>query len=69
MKGCWITLLSNHQNQFGHVHTIEMGYHDVVSEVNHAHRWRNLGQNVIKSWLCLVGSAVGTNSKVVEFLG
>jgi hypothetical protein len=60
--------LLNHQNKFGHVHPIERGYHDVVSKQNHVHEWRNLRQSGVGSWLCLVGSAVGANSLVGEFL-
>jgi hypothetical protein len=55
-------MLLNHQKWFGHVHPIEMGYHDAVSEGNHVCKWRNLGQSDVKSFLCLVGSRVGKNS-------
>jgi hypothetical protein len=55
-------LLLNNQNHFGHVHPIEMGYHDVLSEGNHVCEWHNMGKSVVKSWLFLVGSTVGANS-------
>jgi hypothetical protein len=60
--------LLDHQNQFGHVHPIKMGYHDAVGEGKRACEWHNLGQSIMKSWLCLVGSIVGINFEVVESL-
>jgi hypothetical protein len=60
--------LLNNQNLFGHVHPIEMGYHDAISEGNHACEWCNLGQSDVESWLWLVGSVVHANSELVEFM-
>jgi hypothetical protein len=45
-----------------------MGYRDTTSEGNRVCEWHNRGQSGVKSYLCLVGSVVGVNSKEVEFL-
>jgi hypothetical protein len=61
-------LLLSHQNWFGHVHPIEMGYHDTVSEGNHVCEWCNVGQSNVKTWLCLLGSAYGANYNFCDSL-
>jgi hypothetical protein len=53
---------------FGHVHPIKMGYHDAVGEGNRAHKWHNMGQSIVQSWIFFVGSVVSINFEVVEFL-
>jgi hypothetical protein len=51
----------------GHGRPSEMGCRDIVSEGNHVRVWRSLGQIVVESYLCLVGSEVDVNSGEVEF--
>ena len=51
----------------GHVHPSEMGFFDIVSEGNRVHEWCSLGQIIVESYPCLVGSEVDVNSGEVEF--